>query len=112
MNPNQIAVDVLAREGIPITEGEWLLETRKTQPSRDGATTAPAASNDLGYLERVSWNVPERKGVADDAGAVPAAAGEAELVTRRGRQRAPKPWLMAVLCRLGVHGAAGIGGRG
>ena len=31
-------------------------------------------------------------------------AGEAQLVTRRGRQRTPKSWLMAVLCRLGMHG--------
>ena len=31
------------------------------------------------------------------------AAGEAQLVTRRSRQRTPKPWLMAVLCRLGLH---------
>ena len=29
--------------------------------------------------------------------------GEAQLVTRRGRQKRPKPWLMAVLCHLGVH---------
>ena len=37
------------------------------------------------------------------AGAFPKAAGEAQLVTPRGRQRMPKPWLMAVLCRLGMH---------
>jgi len=30
-------------------------------------------------------------------------AGEAQLVTRRGRQRTPKSWLMAVLCRSGMH---------
>ena len=30
-------------------------------------------------------------------------ATEAQLVTRRGRQRTPKPWLMSVLCRLGRH---------
>ncbi len=24
-------------------------------------------------------------------------------MTRRGRQRTPKPWLMSVLCRLGMH---------
>lgn len=26
-----------------------------------------------------------------------------KLMTRRGRQRTPKPWLMAGLCRLGLH---------
>ena len=31
------------------------------------------------------------------------ATGETQLVTRRGRQRTPKPWLMAVLCRMGLH---------
>ena len=29
--------------------------------------------------------------------------GEAQLVTRRGQQRTPEPWLMALLCRLGAH---------
>jgi len=33
----------------------------------------------------------------------PRAAGEAQLVTRRGRQRTPKPWLSVVMCRLGMH---------
>ena len=28
---------------------------------------------------------------------------ESQLVTRRGRQRTPTPWLMSVVCRLGVH---------
>ena len=35
--------------------------------------------------------------------ALPGATGEAQLVTRRGRQRTPKPWMMAVLCRFGMH---------
>ena len=34
-------------------------------------------------------------------------AGEAQLVTRRGRQRTPTPWLMAVVCRLGMHQGSG-----
>ena len=37
-------------------------------------------------------------------GAFREATAEAQLVTPRGRQRTPEPWLMAVLCRLGVHG--------
>ncbi len=31
------------------------------------------------------------------------AMGVAQLVTRRGRQKMPKPWPMAALCRLGMH---------
>ncbi len=50
---------------------------------------------------------PEQQGKAMDeaaaACALPGATGEAQLVTRRGRQRTPKPWLMAVLCHLGIH---------
>ena len=37
------------------------------------------------------------------AGTLPGATGEAQLVTRRGRQRMPTPWLMGVMCRLGMH---------
>ena len=37
------------------------------------------------------------------AGALPGATGEAQLVTRSGRQRTPTPWLMAVGWRLGMH---------
>ncbi len=35
--------------------------------------------------------------------ALPGATGEAEIVTRKGRQRTPKPWLMSVLCRSAIH---------
>ena len=54
----------------------------------------------------------EQQGKAMDeaaaAAALPGATGEAQLATRRGRQRTPKPWLMAVLCRLGIHQGQGV----
>ena len=40
---------------------------------------------------------------APAAGALPWTTGEAQLVTRRGRQRTPKPWPIAVLCHLWMH---------
>ena len=69
--------------------------TRKT-PETDKVVGDPAADP----------AVEQQGGAMDEAapaGAWPRATGEAELVTRRGRQRTPKPWLMAVLCRLGMY---------
>ena len=51
--------------------------------------------------------VEEQAGAMDEAPprawGFPGATRRTPRVTRRGRQRTPKPWPMAVLCRLGMH---------
>jgi len=49
---------------------------------------------------RPQWRPVQSRPVA---GAFTGAADELQLVTPRGRQMTPKPWLMSVLCRLGMH---------
>ena len=60
------------------------MTTRYPKPNNGSANAQPAESRPA-------------------AGAFPGATGEAQLVTRRGRQKTPTPWLMAVLCRVGLH---------
>ena len=70
-------------------------------------TTRTTLETDNVVGEPVANPAVEQRGKAMSeaaaAGALPRATGEAQLVTRRGRQRTPKPWLMAVVCRLGMH---------
>ena len=54
-------------------------------------------------LLEVTGRRKEIRREGEPVGAFPGATGEAQLLTRRGRQRTPKPWLRAVLCRLGMH---------
>ena len=57
--------------------------------------------------EPIADRAVEQQGMAmyeaPPADTLPGANGEAQLVARRGRQRTPKPRLMALLCRLGIH---------
>ena len=70
-------------------------------------TTRKTLETDKVVGEPVADPAVEQQGKAMDeaaaAGALPGATGEAQLPIRRGRQRTPKPWLMAVLCRIGIH---------
>ena len=70
-------------------------------------TTKKTLETDEVVDEPAAKPAAEQQGKAMDeaaaAGASPGATGAAQLVTRRGRQRTPKPWLKAVLCRLGMH---------
>ena len=79
MNSNRSALDVLAREGFPMTEEALLSATQKTQSTRNGAAAAPEVpSYDLAALDRGPWSVLELNGVRDAPGATTqtAPAGE------------------------------------
>ena len=69
--------------------------TRKTLET-DKVIGEPAADP---AVEQLGKAIDE----AAAACALPGATGVAQLVIRRGRQRTPKPWLMAALCRFGMH---------
>ena len=70
-------------------------------------TTRKALETDKVAGEPVADPAVEQQSNAMDeaaaVGALPGVTGEAQLVTRRRRQRTPKPWLVAILCRLGMH---------
>ena len=70
-------------------------------------TTTTTLETDKVVGGPVAGPAVEQQGRAMDeaaaAGAWPGATRAAPRVTRRGRQRTPKPWPMAVLCRLGMH---------
>ena len=79
MNSNRSALDVLAREGISITEEGLLNATQKTRSNRNEAATAPEApSCDLAALESAPWSILELNGGRDNSGATTqtAPAGE------------------------------------
>ena len=114
MSSNQSVLDVLAQEGIPMTEEQLIGATQKMQSNGNGAAPAqtkgrvemshgPGQLAATGHTKPVSgpprWN-PEQPSAAE----VGLAVCEVPLVTPSGRQGTPKPWLMAVLCRLGMHG--------
>ena len=69
--------------------------TRKT-PETDKVVRDPAADP---AAEQQGKAISE----AAPVGTLPRATGEAQPLTPRGRQRTPKPWLSAVMCRLGMH---------
>ena len=116
MNSNRITLDALAQEGILITEEQLLKETQKVQSNGNGSTPA-LAKGLMAYHSGISpttatgntkpgsgpTHVGEGRSLPA-AVAFPGATDEAQLVTRRGRQRTREPWLLAVLCRLGMHG--------
>lgn len=74
------------------------------------STAAPARANGReAYDNGIGQAVPAGR-AAPGSGRTPAestqtrpAPGADDLVDRKGRQRTPKPWLMAVLCRTGIH---------
>ena len=115
MNSNRSALDALAQEGILMTEEQLLKETQKVQSNGNGVTPSHSKvqvvyNNGISPTTTAGNTKPSsgrpHEGSAQSrpaASALPGATGEAQLVTRRGRQRTPKPWLMAVLCRLGMH---------
>ena len=115
MSSNRSALDALAQEGIVMTEEQLLREAQKVPSNGNGSTPAPAKEQ-MAYNNGTSPSMtavkakpssegPQRGSEPSRPTAVvcPEATGEAQLVTRRGRQRTPKPWLMTVLCRLGIH---------
>ena len=69
--------------------------------------TRKTPETDKVVSEQLAAPAVEQPGKAMDEAAVadgfPWWTVEAQLGTRRGRQRTPKPWLMAVLCRLRIH---------
>ena len=88
MSSNRSTVDVLAQEGIPMTEEQLLSATQKTRSIRNGATTAPEArSRDLAAPERTPRNILELNGGGDDAGAttqtVPAGESRSGVLSRQ-----------------------------
>jgi len=115
MSSNRSALDALTQEGITMTDEQLLGETQKTVSNRNGAT--PTQTKGLvAYSDGISPTMttghtnpssgrPHGRSVQarPAASAFPGATGVAQLETRRGRQRTPKPWLMAALCRLGMH---------
>lgn len=57
-----------------------------------------------GYATPGSGRTPEESAQTRPApGAYSEQLDAADVVDQRGMQRTPKPWLMAVLCRLGIH---------
>lgn len=57
-----------------------------------------------GHAAPGSGRTPEESAQTRPApGAYSEQPDAADLVDQRGRQRTPKPWLMAVLCRTGIH---------
>ena len=88
MSANQSALDVLAKEGMPMTEEQLLRGTRKTRSNHNGATTAAKApSCDLLALETASWSILELNDGRDDTVATtrtaPAGEGRSGVLTRR-----------------------------
>ena len=72
-------------------------------------TTSKTLEKDKVVDEPAADPAAEQQGKAmREATPAMTAAVEALLVTRRGPQRTPKPWLMAVLCWLGMHQVQGV----
>ena len=74
---------------------ELLLGARRSDRNR--------YAQEISQRERVIEQAHEVREEAALAGALSLATGGAQLAAPRGRQRTPKPWLMSVLCRLGMH---------
>ena len=115
MSSNQSVLDALAQEGFPMTEERLVAAMEETRSNGNGAiptqtkvrvaynySFSPTTTN--GHTKPINGH-PHR-GLAQPRPAVSASPrpSGAQLVTPRGRQRTPKPWLMEVLCRLGMHG--------
>ena len=103
MSANQSVLEVLAQEGLPMTEKQ-LLRAVEEVPSLGTNIPGRLTPSDFTPLERLLWSSKEADGaVGVQTESTPYETNQRADQTERGQERQRAPWYGAILCRLGVH---------
>ena len=103
MRPLLLGTAVILEEDASSGVGRCNNDARRRAMTTARGTTRENPEVACGPVDDPAVDRQSKPPVAPSSNASPRATGHAQLPIRRGRQRTPKPWLTAVLCRLRIH---------